>query len=166
MPAWLTILLALGGSAIISSVVGFFIARFLRSVFEAKDLEKENKKKQEEADKAELERLRREEEKKEERQERYHDIKELLSPLEEQLTNIEKQLKATSDGTLASLRNDILYCYYKCCDKGYRNDYDYQNIHDLNDAYLALDGNSFIGDVMKRFDALPIKESVHSKLKG
>lgn len=159
MPAWLTIILALGGSALISSVIGFLMARLLRSLFEAKDAEKEEKKKKEDADKADLEKYRYEKE----RQQQYEDIEKLLRPIEEKLNIITKQLAATSEGTLASLRNDILLCYYKCCDKGYRNDYDYQNIHDLYDAYDGLGGNSFINDVMKRFDTLPIKESIQQK---
>jgi len=159
MPAWLTIILALGGSALISSVIGFLMARLLRSLFEAKDAEKEEKKKKEDADKADLEKYRYEKE----RQQQYKDIEKLLRPIEEKLNIITKQLSATSEGTLASLRNDILLYYYKCCDKGYRNDYDYQNIHDLYDAYDGLGGNSFINDVMKRFDTLPIKESIQQK---
>ena len=66
---------------------------------------------------------------------------------------------AYREGTKCSLRNDILTLYYKCCEKGYRNDYDYQNIHEMYDAYQELDGNSFIKDIMKRFDELPVKES-------
>ena len=62
MPAWLTIILALGGSALISSVIGFLMARLLRSLFEAKDAEKEEKKKKEDADKADLEKYRYEKE--------------------------------------------------------------------------------------------------------
>lgn len=65
-----------------------------------------------------------------------------------------------SEGELSSLRNDILTCYYRCREKGYRGDWDYTNIHDLYDAYKQLHGNSFIDDVMKRFEALPAKEEL------
>ena len=50
MPTWLTIVLALGGSAIISSIVGFLIARVLRQAFEKKDRERELEQKKLEKD--------------------------------------------------------------------------------------------------------------------
>lgn len=161
MPSWLTIILALGGSAMISSVVGFFIARVLRQAFEKKDLEQEEKKRQEEQDKVDLENYRYEKE----RQKQYEDIKQLFKPVEEKIDSMSAVLEATSEGTLASLRNDILTLYYKCYDKGFRNDYDYQNAHDLYNAYLKLHGNSFIFDVMNRFDALPTKEAFEQNKK-
>ena len=63
-------------------------------------------------------------------------------------------MKAIGGGTLSSLRNDILTCYYRCVEKGYRNDWDYTNIHDLYKSYSELHGNSFVADVMERFDNL------------
>ena len=63
-----------------------------------------------------------------------------------------------SNGTLCSLRNTIKNCYYDCLNKGYRNDYDFENIHALFKAYKDLDGNSFIEDIMNRFDKLPSKD--------
>ena len=85
-------------------------------------------------------------------------IKAEIQPLNTQISEIINKMDCLSEGTLSSLRNDILTCYYRCREKGYRNDYDYQNIHDLFDAYAGLHGNSFICDIMKRFDKLPTKE--------
>lgn len=81
-----------------------------------------------------------------------------LRPIIERLGKIE-------GGTLSGLRDDILTCYYRCLEKGYRNDWDYTNIHDLHDAYTTLGGNSFIADIMTRFDNLPTKEE-HDRKKG
>ncbi len=81
-----------------------------------------------------------------------------VSALRQEFVPIAAQLKCISNGTLSGLRNDILNCYYRCLDKHYRNDWDYTNIHDLYESYTALGGNSFIADVMDRFDKLPTKE--------
>jgi len=79
-------------------------------------------------------------------------------PIKKSIDRIDLKIDLVSEGTLCTLRNDIKNCFYECVDKGYRNDYDYQNIHDLYDAYKKLGGNSFIEDVMYRFDKLPPKE--------
>lgn len=71
---------------------------------------------------------------------------------------LDKKIDLLSGGTLSALRNDILKNYYQCRDKGYRNDYDFANMHDLYESYKDLGGNSFITDIMERFDALPTKE--------
>ena len=81
-----------------------------------------------------------------------------VNAMRQELGPIAKQLNCISNGTLSGLRNDILDCYYRCLEKGYRNDWDYTNIHDLYASYLSLGGNSFVADVMDRFDKLPTKE--------
>ena len=93
------------------------------------------------------------------------EIKEMLKPLEDKMDAMDEKISLTSDGTLASLRNDILTAYYKCAEKGFRNDYDFQNVHDLYEAYTQLHGNSFIKDVMDRFDKLPTKEVFEAQKK-
>lgn len=85
-------------------------------------------------------------------------IREEVAPLKEDLENVKVQINIGQKGTRAGLRNDILTCYYRCCEKGYRGDWDFENIHLLFDAYLNLNGNSFIKDVMERFKELPTKE--------
>ena len=91
-------------------------------------------------------------------------LKSEIAPIINKMQEIDNRIEKVSNGTLASLRDDILNCYYRCREKGYRNDYDYQNIHDLYDAYDELEGNSFIGDVMSRFDKLPTKEDMKTQL--
>ena len=155
MPEWLTILLALGGSALITGIVGFILQRTIYKRAEERDKKKAAREATEAAEKQELETLRDEKI----RKERISDLQEALKPVSEKIDKIDAKLGATAEGTLASLRNDILTLYYKCCEKGYRNDYDYLNIHDMYDAYQELDGNSFISDIMDRFDRLPVKEN-------
>ena len=79
-------------------------------------------------------------------------------PIKQSIFEINEKLDLVSDGTLSSLRNDIKNCFYECVDKGYRTDYDFQNIHDLYDSYTKLGGNSFIKDIMSRFETLPTKD--------
>lgn len=79
-------------------------------------------------------------------------------PVNDKLDQLTLRLGSVENGCLSGLRNDILTCYYRCKEKGYRNDYDYQNVHHLYEAYDELHGNSFIADIMDRFDKLPVKE--------
>lgn len=81
-----------------------------------------------------------------------------VAPIGETIAQIKDKLDQVGDGTLSSLRNDILKCYYDCLAKGYRNDFDYENLHDLYTSYDGLNGNSFVADIVKRFDELPTKE--------
>lgn len=156
MPVWLAIVLALGGSAIITCSVNFFFSRTFYKKAQERDKAQERKVDQDMRDRQELEDRRRADE----TEELISRIKIIVQPLNDKLDKVDTKLSATSAGTLATLRNDILTCYYRCREKGYRNDYDYQNIHDLYEAYDALDGNSFIKDIMDRFDKLPVKEDV------
>lgn len=41
MPVWLSIVLALGGSAIISTVVGFILNHYLKKLYDKKDHDRE-----------------------------------------------------------------------------------------------------------------------------
>lgn len=85
-------------------------------------------------------------------------IEEKTEPISGDVKRLNEKLDKVSDGTLSTLRNDITKCYYNCVEKGYRNDYDYQNVHHMYDSYRELNGNSYIADVVDRFDKLPTKE--------
>lgn len=151
IPVWAITLLSVAASAVVSGIIGYLIKRSLDKYFQNKD-----KKEQEQlAHEQELLDLREEKV----RQTRRADLEEILKA---RIDPISERLDRLSDGTLSSLRNDILTCYYRCREKGYRGDWDYTNIHDLYEAYKELHGNSFIDDVMKRFDALPAKEEAVS----
>lgn len=113
----------------------------------------------------ELEQLRHEKRRDERKREIKEVVEESTKPISESIgricikvDDVNKQLAKVEDGTLSTLRNDILTCYYKCCEKGYRNDYDYENVHHMFESYDELNGNSFIKDVVGRFDELPTKE--------
>ena len=154
MPVSLTIILALGGSAFISSLVGFIVSRVLKNAFTKRDEAIAAAREQESKDRADLEAFRFEKEQKE----RLVEMQNLIKPVQDDMIEIKELINKIADGTLSTLRNDITACYYRCREKGYRNDYDYQNIHDMDDAYNDLGGNSYIADIMDRFDDLPVKE--------
>ena len=147
MPGWLITVISIAGSALISGVIGYLVKRSLDKYFKKRDEKEEQIKRQAQ----ELEELRAKQE--QEALEKF--IKEAIRSETEPLG---KKLDAVANGTLSGLRNSILTCYYKCLEKGYRNDWDYQNVHHLNDSYLDLNGNSYVADVMRRFDELPTKE--------
>lgn len=118
----------------------------------------------------ELEQFRHEKRREEQKQEIREIVIESVKPINSQINNlstkvdgINDQLKKVEDGALSTLRNDILTCYYRCAEKGYCNDYDYTNIHHMYESYDALQGNSFVADIVKRFDKLPRKEDIKNK---
>lgn len=87
-----------------------------------------------------------------------------FSPLEDKVDALGEKLDLINKGTLGTLRNDILEEYYKCQEKGYRNDYDYQNFMELYSAYHSLGGNCFVEDIKGRFEKLPSKEDYKAAL--
>ena len=97
-------------------------------------------------------------------------VHEETEEIKEDITEVKTEIKLISSGTQASLRNDLLTCYYKCLDKGYKTQDDAENFRDMYNAYHALGGNSFIdNDVVPSFDKLPLgfveKENKKAKKK-
>lgn len=144
MEAWALSLLTVGCSAVITTLLTLCITRILNKQFKKKDSEC-----------AFLEDQRVEEQIKMIKKV----VKDELETVKADLTLLKESMINLEEGTLSSLRNDILTCYYRCVEKGYRNDYDYTNIYDMYNAYTELDGNSFIQDIMTRFSNLPTKEA-------
>jgi len=143
MNTWIVSVVSIAGSAIVTTIVSAVVSRVINKQFKKKD-----------ALQAQLESQRTEERKKEINEA----VENGLKPLEDSINKLDRKVGLISNGTLSTLRNDILTCYYRCLEKGYRNDYDTTNLLDLNKAYKDLDGNSFISDVVARFRALPTKE--------
>ena len=67
-----------------------------------------------------------------------------ITPVEEKLDAVSKEVKKVSSGSLASLRNDLLDCYNKCEQKGYRTMDDTKTFKEMFDAYISLGGNDII----------------------
>ncbi len=160
MPVWLTIVLALGGSALISTIVGFLVNRNLGRYFDKKDKINKEEAEQKSQTRLKLEQIKQEEEKRE----RIEEIKSLIEPIYKKLAEIEEQINKLSQGELCTLRTSILSNYYNCVDKGYYNDYDYTNLTELYNIYSDLGGNCFVHDVMNRFNDLPAKEEIKKNI--
>lgn len=93
-------------------------------------------------------------------------IQHKIEELDAKITKVDGRLARVADGTQDTLRDRILSAYYKCQEKGYHTRYDFENIHHMYKDYLALDGNSFVEDCMKKFDLLPGEEEfIKSKKK-
>jgi hypothetical protein len=93
-------------------------------------------------------------------------VKEETDPIRVDIKDIKHQLELNSAGTLASLRNDLLDCYYECCDKGYRTSDDIKNWQDMLIAYHNLGGNSFITEINILFEKLDSEEQYNAKKKA
>lgn len=144
---WLTPLLSAAASVAVTTIVGFIIKRYLDKYLSKKDKENE-----------ELREYREEKQ----RKERRADFDEALTPIKADIKDIKEDMKLNNNASLCTLRNDILTCYYRCAEKGYRTDNDYTNLHDMFEAYQGLHGNTFVADVVSRFDKLPTKEEYES----
>lgn len=143
----------------LSVTIPLVIKHYLQKYIDARD-----------AKNVELEQLRHDKRREERKQEIREIVVESVEPINSQIEDlsnkvdgINDQLKKVEDGALSTLRNDILTCYYRCAEKGYCNDYDYTNIHHMYESYDALKGNSFVADIIKRFDKLPRKEETKKK---
>lgn len=146
MPVWLSILLGIIGA--IGTIGGLF---GFSAYMSERAKRKAQLKNQEEAQNEEL------------RQQYYESrlrkiIQEETSPIKNQLNSLTAQVTKIEGASLSTIRDAITSCYYKCVAKGYRNDYDYENVHHMYENYQELHGNSYINDIIKRFDALPVKE--------
>jgi len=129
----------------------------------AKKNKKEDKAEQEQEEKEKkLEEMQHEAYKKELRE----IVNELVQPLNVKLDNLNTVVVKISNGTLDALRDRILSTYYKCVEKGYRAQYDFENIHHMYDDYIALHGNSFVDDVIRKFDNLLSEEEYKAKRKS
>lgn len=88
-----------------------------------------------------------------------------VAPLREKLTQLDAQMELVASGTLDTLRDRVLSIYYKCMEKGYHTQYDYENIEHMHKDYLNLGGNSFVADCVKKIKALPSEEEFKLKKK-
>ena len=148
--SWIVGLISLAITTVVTTTVGILV----KKAFD------QHEKKQAEHDQKleELMELRSEQERRERVEDTTNIVAKEIAPLKDEISSLRKDVYKIGEGTLSTLRNDILTCYYRCREKGYRNDYDYTNIHDLYEAYQALDGNSFVEDIISRFNKLPTKE--------
>lgn len=85
-------------------------------------------------------------------------IEKHTEPIDKELSGIKDKLGKVADGTQDTLRDRILSSYYKCLEKGYRTEYDIENVNHMNRDYLALDGNTFVAECMEKFKNIPTQK--------
>lgn len=136
MQDWLSVVLALGGS----TLCGLIVTTIWNKIA------KHNRKIQELQDKKKT--------------------NELIATIKENNKPIEEKIDLIALGTQATLRNDLLNCYYACDKKGYKTNEDIQNFADMYEAYHNLHGNSFIEQTAKIFAKLPTEEEFKRMHKG
>ena len=136
MQDWLSIVLALGGSTLCGLIVTTIWNKIAKHNRKIQDLQDQKK------------------------------TNELITTIKENNKPIEEKIDLIALGTQATLRNDLLNCYYACDKKGYKTNEDIQNFADMYEAYHNLHGNSFIEQTAKIFAKLPTEEEFKRIHKG
>ena len=136
MQDWLSIVLALGGSTLCGLIVTTIWNKIAKHNRKIQELQEEKK------------------------------TNELIDTIKENNKPIEEKIDLIALGTQATLRNDLLNCYYACDQKGYKTYEDIQNFADMYEAYHNLHGNSFIEQTAKIFAKLPTEEEFKRIHKG
>ena len=162
MPIWLQIFIAVVGAiGTILGIVGFtaYINERMKHRAQKKNLKEDNTEK-------EIEDLRHQKYLTELRSIIKEENAKSVEPLQQELTAIGNKLNLVADGTVDMLRERILSTYYKCLEKGYRTQYDSENIDHMHRDYSGLGGNSFIADCVAEIKALPTEVEFKSKKKS
>lgn len=131
MPIWLTIILALGGSTLITLIVNTIWRHSATKIARIQELEK----------KAEDD-ARHEEERK--RQEDWENkVLEMIHPLADKLDQIQEELNLNRAATTASLRTDLMLLRDRYREVGYATRNDKAAWNQLYNDYKELGGNHF-----------------------
>lgn len=136
MQPWLSIVLSLGGSTLCGLIVTAIWNILNKKATKVKELQEKEK------------------------------TDELINTIKSNTKPLEEKIDLIAMGTQATLRNDLLNCYYACEKKGYKTNEDIQNFADMYEAYHDLHGNSFIEQTAKIFAHLPTEEEYKREHKG
>lgn len=77
--------------------------------------------------------------------------------LSQKISTLENNQSKQGTALCSSIRNDIKKAYDLCKEKGYRTDWDTDNLNHLFDDYKKLGGNSFVEDLMNKFHDIPLE---------
>ena len=162
MPVWLQIVIAVFG--LIGTTFG--IVGFTAYINERMKHKAQLKNKKEDKEAQEIEDLRHQKYMTELRAIIKEENEQSIAPLRNELTTIGNKVNLVADGTVDMLRERILSTYYKCLEKGYRTQYDSENIDHMHKDYAGLGGNSFIADCVREIKALPTEVEYKAKKKS
>ena len=84
-------------------------------------------------------------------------IDEKLAPVKDDIRHFSEQLTVQQQEIQAGLRNDLIAVYHECKQNKCRSETDTKNYYDMLEAYHKLGGNSYIKDVTKEFEEIPLK---------
>src|SRR5574344_2525583 len=62
-------------------------------------------------------------------------VKEEIDPIKKDLSELKESFYILGDGSKASLKNDLITCFYRCRDKGFKTDDDAANFRTMLEAY-------------------------------
>ena len=159
MPLWLQITIAVFG--LIGTIFG--IVGFTAYINERMKHKAQLRNKKEDKEAQEIEDLKHQKYLTELRAIIKEENEQSIAPIKAELTTIGNKLNLVADGTVDMLRERILSTYYKCLEKGYRTQYDSENIDHMHRDYAGLGGNSFIADCVREIKALPTEVEFKAK---
>ena len=166
MPVWLQIVIGIFG--LIGTVLGILgITAYINERMKHRAQKKNRREDEEEARKAEEERQLEEMKHQAYLNELRAIIREenetSIAPIRGRLEKLENQIDVVAAGTTDILRERLLSTYYKCVEKGYRTQYDYENVEHMHKEYVGLGGNSFVESCVKTIKELPSEAEFKAK---
>lgn len=78
--------------------------------------------------------------------------------IKELLESINKKIDSNKEGTLACLRHEITELYYDCSSKQAISLNTKKDLISLYEAYIALGGNSYVKELWKELENIPIEK--------
>mgnify|MGYP006903479942 FL=1 len=84
--------------------------------------------------------------------------KEENKEIKELLESINEKIDSNKEGTLACLRHEITELYYECSSKQAISLNTKKDLIGLYEAYIALGGNSYIKELWKELENIPIEK--------
>lgn len=138
MPVWLQILLALGGSAVISYV----FTQFCISIHHKTDKYKAMVKREKQDEMREV-------------------MQQEMQPLSDKVDAIDRKLGDNTAGTITMLRDRMKCSLNYCRKQGYASASDKANWHELYNSYRELGGNHFreyVDQWKDEMDSLPLEK--------
>lgn len=84
--------------------------------------------------------------------------KEENKEIKELLESINEKIDSNKEGTLACLRHEITELYHKCSSKQAISLNTKKDLISLYEAYIALGGNSYIKELWKELEDIPIEK--------
>lgn len=84
--------------------------------------------------------------------------KEENKEIKELLESINEKIDSNKEGTLACLRHEITELYYDCSSKQAISLNTKKDLISLYEAYIALGGNSYIKELWKELENIPIEK--------